>query len=77
MNIGFEAKKSFHNKTGLGNYSRDLIRILSQYSANNKYFLYNPKQSKENLLLPNESNVFEKKPRTHYNKFYNLWRQKV
>jgi hypothetical protein len=35
MNIGFEAKESFHNKTGLGNYSRDLIRILSQYSANN------------------------------------------
>tara|TARA_R110002126_G_scaffold33525_7_gene105057 strand:+ start:3193 stop:4320 length:1128 start_codon:yes stop_codon:yes gene_type:complete len=77
MNIGFEAKRVFHNKTGLGNYSRDLIRILSQYSANNKYFLYNPKQSKENFFTTNESNVFEKKPKTpYYKKFYNLWRQK-
>jgi hypothetical protein len=55
MNIGFEAKKRvFHNKTGLGNYSRDLIRILSQYSGNNTYFLYNPKQSKEVLFIANE-----------------------
>jgi glycosyltransferase involved in cell wall biosynthesis len=77
MNIGFEAKRVFHNKTGLGNYSRDLIRILSQYSANNNYFLYNPKQANEVLFETNEKNVFEKKPKTaYYKKFYNLWRQK-
>ena len=77
MNIGFEAKRVFHNKTGLGNYSRDLIRILSQYSDKNNYFLYNPKQANEVLFVPNESNVFEKKPTTpFYTKFYNLWRQK-
>jgi glycosyltransferase involved in cell wall biosynthesis len=77
MNIGYEAKRIFHNKTGLGNYSRDLIRILSQYSAKNNYFLYNPKKANEVLFIPNEINVFEKKPRTsYYTKFYNLWRQK-
>jgi hypothetical protein len=59
MNIGFEAKKSFHNKTGLGNYSRDLIRILSQYSANNKYF-HTIKQSRRICSTKEEGNVFEK-----------------
>lgn len=77
MNIGFEAKRVFHNKTGLGNYSRDLIRILSHYSGSNNYFLYNPKSAKEILFVPNGTTVFEKKPRTSfYTKFYNLWRQK-
>ena len=42
MQIGFEAKRVFHNKTGLGNYSRDLIRIVSDYFPENNYFLYNP-----------------------------------
>ncbi|MBC5836628.1 glycosyltransferase family 4 protein [Flavobacterium muglaense] len=77
MNIGFEAKRVFHNTTGLGNYSRDLVRLLSQYYPENKYYLYNPKTAKQNLFLPNNSNVFEKKPTTpFYTKFYNLWRQK-
>ncbi len=77
MNIGFEAKRVFHNKTGLGNYSRDLIRLLSQYFPENNYYLYNPKDSKEILFTANSKNVFEKKPSTFfYLKFYNLWRQK-
>ena len=77
MNICFEAKRVFHNKTGLGNYSRDLIRLLSQYFPENNYFLYNPKTSNAGLFEANEKNVFEKKPPTpFYTKFYNLWRQK-
>lgn len=77
MNIGFEAKRVFHNKTGLGNYSRDLIRLLSQYSPKNNYFLYNPKFSDIKLFEANNTNVFEKKPSSFfYSKFYNLWRQR-
>lgn len=77
MNIGFEAKRVFHNKTGLGNYSRDLIRLLSQYSPENNYFLYNPKPSDAKLFEANNTTVFEKKPSSgFYTKFYNLWRQK-
>ena len=38
MNFGYEAKRVFHNKTGLGNYSRDLVRILSNYFPDNNYF---------------------------------------
>jgi glycosyltransferase involved in cell wall biosynthesis len=77
MNIGFEAKRVFHNKTGLGNYSRDLVRLMSQYFPENNYFLYNPKPSNVTLFEGNGKNIFEKKPSTpFYTKFYNLWRQK-
>tara|TARA_B100000768_G_C11145491_1_gene317977 strand:+ start:282 stop:458 length:177 start_codon:yes stop_codon:yes gene_type:complete len=30
MKIGFDAKRAFLNNTGLGNYSRDAIRVLSR-----------------------------------------------
>ena len=77
MNIGFEAKRIFHNRTGLGNYSRDLVRILSQYFPENKYFLYNPIPTNKNLFKTNNSNIFEKKPNSNfYSRFYNIWRQK-
>ncbi|PKH68805.1 glycosyl transferase family 1 [Flavobacterium sp. ALD4] len=77
MNIGYEAKRIFHNKTGLGNYSRDIIRILSHHYSNNSYFLYNPKTSDQILFEANNSNVFEKLPSTKFTKkFKNYWRQK-
>lgn len=46
MKIGFDAKRLYHNSTGLGNYSRDLLRILVKYYPNNDYILYNPKFKK-------------------------------
>jgi glycosyltransferase involved in cell wall biosynthesis len=77
MNIGYEAKRVFHNKTGLGNYSRDLVRILATYYPENYYFLYNPKKNKETLFTTDSSIIFEKLPSTlFYKKYYNLWRQK-
>lgn len=77
MNIGFEAKRVFHNKTGLGNYSRDLVRVLATYFPENHYFLYNPKKYKKTLFVSNNTNVFEKNPISKFNKkFKNIWRQK-
>lgn len=77
MNIGYEAKRIFHNKTGLGNYSRDIIRILSNHYSNNSYFLYNQKKSDQLLFEANNNNVFEKLPSTKFTKkFKNYWRQK-
>ena len=46
MNIGFDAKRAFHNQTGLGNYSRTLIEGLAQYYPEHEYFLFNPKPSR-------------------------------
>jgi glycosyltransferase involved in cell wall biosynthesis len=76
MNVGFEAKRFFHNNTGLGNYSRDLIRILSQYYPQNNYLLYNPKPAKTSNPLVGGC-VIEKKPTAFYTFFKNYWRQKA
>ena len=77
MNIGFDAKRFFHNSTGLGNYSRDLIRILSKYYPENNYFLYNPKKSKRKIFSFNNINVYEQLPKSiFFKKFKNYWRQK-
>jgi len=43
MNIGFDAKRAFHNFSGLGNYSRLLIQSMSELYKENQYFLYTPK----------------------------------
>jgi glycosyltransferase involved in cell wall biosynthesis len=45
MNIGFDAKRAFHNVTGLGNYSRTMIDSLSSFFPGNTYYLFNPKKS--------------------------------
>lgn len=77
MKIGYEAKRIFHNKTGLGNYSRDVIRVLSTYYSSNSYLLYNPKKSDQFLFEANNKNVFEKNPKTKFaREFKNYWRQK-
>ena len=43
MRIGFDAKRAFNNHRGLGNYSRDTIRILASYFPENQHFLFTPK----------------------------------
>jgi len=45
MNIGFDAKRAYHNSTGLGHYSRTLIRLLSDHYPEHQYYLFNPKRS--------------------------------
>lgn len=77
MNIGFDAKRVFHNTTGLGNYSREIVNGLSSQYPEHQYFLYNPKPDKKNLFETKQKNVVERLPSSALNKFfYNLWRQK-
>lgn len=42
MKIGFDAKRAFHNKSGLGNYSRNTIELLSSNFPENEYFAFTP-----------------------------------
>jgi len=44
MRIGFDAKRAIHNYTGLGNYSRYIIRILCHFYPQNEYILFAPKR---------------------------------
>jgi glycosyltransferase involved in cell wall biosynthesis len=43
MRIGYDAKRAFLNRTGLGNYSRWLIRAIVSFYPQNSYYLYTPK----------------------------------
>ncbi|HEY0434508.1 MAG TPA: glycosyltransferase family 1 protein [Chitinophagaceae bacterium] len=73
MNIGFDAKRAFHNQTGLGHYSRTLIQSLSHSYSANEYFLFNPKPS--GLFHFDQSNVHEVRPHNFPSTIFPaLWR---
>jgi glycosyltransferase involved in cell wall biosynthesis len=77
MRIGFDAKRAFHNERGLGNYSRDLLRILAEHHPEHKYLLYNPKPANKELFHP-ATNQFEIRPQgLVYQLIPSLWRSSV
>ncbi|RMF22006.1 MAG: glycosyltransferase family 1 protein [Bacteroidetes bacterium] len=43
LRIGFEAKRLFHNPTGLGTYARSLLQGLLQAFPRNEYHLFTPR----------------------------------
>src|SRR6266508_4007320 len=51
MNIGFDAKRVFHNATGLGNYSRDVLRILKRQRPEHACLAYTPRPGKVSFEL--------------------------
>lgn len=75
MIIGYEAKRIFHNASGLGNYGRNLIRTLASNLPKNEYHLYNPKAATYPFAeyLPN---VKEHQPPIKNGLYANLWRQR-
>ena len=79
MRIGFDAKRAFSNYTGLGNYSRDIIRILSQLYNQNEYFLYTPKVKPNKRLnfIKKSNNISICSPTSKVDKlFKSYWRSK-
>jgi glycosyltransferase involved in cell wall biosynthesis len=42
MDLGFDAKRAFHNATGLGNYARDVLRILHRHRPDHTLHVYAP-----------------------------------
>lgn len=45
MKIGFDGKRAYQNKTGLGNYIRSLVAILTHHYPEHHYTLFAPKQT--------------------------------
>jgi glycosyltransferase involved in cell wall biosynthesis len=73
MNIGFDAKRAYHNGTGLGHYSRTLIRSLAEYFPEHGYFLFNPKPS--TVFKLKAHNIHEVLPESLISKaFPSAWR---
>jgi len=57
MKIAYDAKRFFHNASGLGNYSRDFVRILAKYFPENEYLLLNKNKSERGEEILKNSNV--------------------
>jgi len=57
MKIAFDAKRFFHNSSGLGNYSRDLVRVLATYFPENEYLLLSKNTSERGAEILENSNV--------------------
>ncbi|HWR32568.1 MAG TPA: glycosyltransferase, partial [Chitinophagaceae bacterium] len=73
MNIGFDAKRAYHNQTGLGHYSRNLLTALSDYYPQHKYYLFNPEHS--TLFRPVAENIHEIQPTSFFHKMMtSAWR---
>lgn len=73
MNIGFDAKRAFHNGTGLGHYSRTLLHSLDEYYPQHQYYLFNPKPSRHFSVKGN--NLHEIMPAGFLDKlFSSAWR---
>lgn len=62
MILGFDAKRLFHNTSGLGNYSRTLLRDLSTHHPENTYHLFSPSISHHPWSRPFLISPFQ----THY-----------
>lgn len=51
MKIGFDAKRYFHNRTGLGNYSRTIVKGLQTYCPEVESELFDAKSFKRTFRL--------------------------
>lgn len=73
MKIGFDAKRLFNNTSGLGNYSRTLVRRLVGGYPQDEFTLFTPKARLEVDFLP-ASNVQTVFPEGLWKRFKGLWR---
>lgn len=77
MRIGFDAKRAAQNRTGLGNYSRFVIRGLSSAFPENDYVAYVPNEERMRYFneIPRNDNLSLRFPKTGlWKRLRSLWR---
>jgi glycosyltransferase involved in cell wall biosynthesis len=75
MVIGYDGKRAYQNKTGLGNYIRSLLPVLAEYYPDEKYVLFAPEQTNlfDASMIPQVDAVFP--DIDFYKKLPALWRR--
>ena len=74
MHIGFDAKRYFHNRTGLGNYARSTIHGLAEHFPGHRYTLFTPRLSGEFCTLPAQHGLYVQEACPTGRMFPALWR---
>jgi glycosyltransferase involved in cell wall biosynthesis len=75
MNLGFDAKRIFFNRTGLGNYSRSVLTGLLNQFPEDSYHLFTPATPSFESFLQNDSQVKRHFPQSLIDKkFPSYWR---
>ncbi len=75
MRIGFDAKRAFYNRSGLGNYSRFIIKSLANYCSENEYLLFTPKTKNSISFIPLNNSVQPVTPQNFiHKKLSSYWR---
>ena len=72
--IAFDAKRAFLNRRGLGNYSRDVIRLMTSYAPEAYYGLLTPKRGSFYTPPTEHTQVIE--PSGGWRLCPSLWRSK-
>ncbi|GCC53063.1 glycosyltransferase family 1 protein [Chryseotalea sanaruensis] len=64
MRIGYDAKRLFNNFTGLGNYSRFIVKAIRNHNFSDEVFLFTPriKQNAETKEFLDQGNYFTVQP---------------
>lgn len=74
MFIGFDAKRVFNNRTGLGNYGRILLSDLHALNAPLQMALFTPKVTLEPNFLAHQAKVKRVLPKPAFKHFGSIWR---
>ncbi len=76
MKIGFDAKRFFLNHTGLGNYSRDLVKGILEQKEDHEYYLFTTEGEIDlkSRFLKEYGNAEIVKPSGLYKKVKGFWR---
>lgn len=74
MRIGFDAKRIFHNRTGLGNYGRDVIRILTDHAPDYDLILYNTSHPRTSKLVSYTDLAVRYPDSWFWKRFRTIWR---
>jgi glycosyltransferase involved in cell wall biosynthesis len=60
LRIAFDAKRYFHNASGLGNYSRDIVRILKENFPESEYYLMDAEKGEPEIARRGRNSVLPK-----------------
>ncbi len=72
MKIGFDGKRITQNFTGLGNYSRYVLKVLAEHHPENQYQVFAAAASTASEGLQKSPSITLKSPKKHFSSSY--WR---